>query len=87
MLQLEQLVVWDEASHLWSWDLDKIEEATMSTANVVVLLQERMRKLSGQVQSFLQYAAHLGSSFNKETIKVYPCHPIPPSDTIGKLNT
>mmetsp|Transcript_6116 Transcript_6116/g.14398 ORF Transcript_6116/g.14398 Transcript_6116/m.14398 type:complete len:1158 (+) Transcript_6116:126-3599(+) len=70
MLQNEGLIAYNESSKQWAWDLERIEDATMSTANVVVLLQERMRKLSGQVQAFLQYAAHLGSSFSEETIKI-----------------
>ncbi|CAJ1940791.1 unnamed protein product [Cylindrotheca closterium] len=70
MLRNEGLIAYNEPSQKWTWDLERIEDATMSTANVVVLLQERMRKLSGQMQAFLQYAAHLGSSFSEETIKI-----------------
>ncbi|KAL3932910.1 MAG: hypothetical protein SGBAC_010631, partial [Bacillariaceae sp.] len=70
MLQTEGLIAYNESSQQWAWELEQIEDSTMSTANVVVLLQERMRRLSGQVQAFLQYAAHLGSSFSEETIKI-----------------
>eukprot|EP00526_Cylindrotheca_closterium_P003990 CAMPEP_0113610910 /NCGR_PEP_ID=MMETSP0017_2-20120614/5277_1 /TAXON_ID=2856 /ORGANISM="Cylindrotheca closterium" /LENGTH=1151 /DNA_ID=CAMNT_0000519827 /DNA_START=806 /DNA_END=4261 /DNA_ORIENTATION=- /assembly_acc=CAM_ASM_000147 len=68
MLQLEELVHYDLSTRKWSWDLAKIEEATMSTANVAMLLQERMRKLPQQVQSFLQCAAYLGSTFSVASI-------------------
>ncbi|KAL3938239.1 MAG: hypothetical protein SGBAC_006816 [Bacillariaceae sp.] len=70
MLQLEELVLYDKSSRQWSWDLATIEEATMSTANVAMLLQERMRKLSQQIQSFLQCSAYLGSTFSVASITV-----------------
>ncbi|CAJ1948001.1 unnamed protein product [Cylindrotheca closterium] len=68
MLQLEALVQYDFSTRKWSWDLAKIEEATMSTANVAVLLKERMRKLPQEVQAFLQCSAYLGSTFSVASI-------------------
>lgn len=44
-LQQEGFVHYDDTIECWSWDLAAIEEATMSTANVVVLLQDEMRTL------------------------------------------
>ncbi|CAJ1950253.1 unnamed protein product [Cylindrotheca closterium] len=45
MLEAEGLLAYDTSLKKWVWDPVIIEESTMSTANVVVLLQERMRKL------------------------------------------
>ncbi|CAJ1961667.1 unnamed protein product [Cylindrotheca closterium] len=68
MLHHEGLVSYNSSSKHWTWDMDKIEDATMSTANVVVLLHDRMRKLSNQVQVLLQIAAYCGSSFSEPTL-------------------
>mmetsp|Transcript_33625 Transcript_33625/g.81470 ORF Transcript_33625/g.81470 Transcript_33625/m.81470 type:complete len:1082 (-) Transcript_33625:65-3310(-) len=54
----------------WKWDVAKIEDATMSTPNVVFLLQSRMRKLSEEMQQLLQYAACLGASFDLSTLQL-----------------
>lgn len=62
------LIVNDEATKTWTWDLDQIEDATMSTANVVVMLHDRLIKLPPQVQALLQCAAYLGSTFSIFTI-------------------
>lgn len=68
MLHHEGLVSYNPTSKRWTWDMDKIEEATMSTANVVALLQNRMKKLSNEVQVLLQCAAYFGSSFYEPTL-------------------
>ncbi|KAL3928249.1 MAG: hypothetical protein SGBAC_012733, partial [Bacillariaceae sp.] len=63
MLQAEQLLTHDAISGKWDWETSRIESVTMSTANVVFLLQDRMRKLEDNVQRFMQCAACLGSTF------------------------
>ena len=68
MLHHEGLVSYNASSKCWTWDMDQIEDATMSTANVVVLLQNRMKKLSNEVQVLLQCAAYFGSSFYEPTL-------------------
>ncbi|KAL3938434.1 MAG: hypothetical protein SGBAC_006652 [Bacillariaceae sp.] len=70
MLHTERLLVYDSSTERWDWTLKTIEDSTMSTANVVVLLQERMAKMDKQVQIILQYAAYLGSSFKVATLEL-----------------
>jgi len=43
MLKNEGLLTYDAEGRKWMWDLSQIEEVTMSTANVVVLLQKKFR--------------------------------------------
>jgi len=68
MLYDEALLTYDKETRTWTWDLEKIEDTTMSTANVVVMLHDRLVKLPTQVQSLLLCAAYLGSTFNEATI-------------------
>mmetsp|Transcript_24971 Transcript_24971/g.61466 ORF Transcript_24971/g.61466 Transcript_24971/m.61466 type:complete len:1179 (+) Transcript_24971:105-3641(+) len=70
MLHTEGLLAYDSSTEQWDWSLSRIEDSTMSTANVVVLLHERMAKMSKQVQIILQYAAYLGSSFKQATLEL-----------------
>ena len=63
MLMEEELIVFNLGLLKWTWDEKAIEDATMSTANVVDMLQARMRKLEPDLQLLLQYAASLGSTF------------------------
>eukprot|EP00980_Cylindrotheca_fusiformis_P012097 scaffold2923_cov121-Cylindrotheca_fusiformis.AAC.7 len=64
MLQDEGLISYNLGLLKWVWDEKLIADATMSAANVVDLLQVRMRKMPADVQLLLQYAACLGSSFS-----------------------
>ncbi|CAJ1969052.1 unnamed protein product [Cylindrotheca closterium] len=68
MLHQEGLLHCDANSDLWTWDVDKIDGATMSTANVVAMLHDQMTKLPHQVQALLQCAAYIGSTFTGSTI-------------------
>jgi predicted ATPase len=68
MLEEEELVVFNLGLLKWIWDEKAIENATVSTSNVVHLLQAKMRKMSKKAQLLLQYAACLGSSFRHSTI-------------------
>eukprot|EP00980_Cylindrotheca_fusiformis_P026080 scaffold15311_cov136-Cylindrotheca_fusiformis.AAC.2 len=68
MLQDEGLISYNIGLLKWIWDEETIADATMSTDNVVDLLQTRMRKMPGNVQLLLQYAACLGSSFSTSTL-------------------
>jgi len=69
MLQTEGLLEFHLGLMKWVYNVSKIEDATMSTANVVDLLHTRMRKLSDDMQVLLQYAACLGSSFSPSTLQ------------------
>ncbi|KAL3939929.1 MAG: hypothetical protein SGBAC_005438 [Bacillariaceae sp.] len=68
MLHSEGMLMFDKTTKTWSWDLSEIRKETMSTANVVDMLEQRLRKLPEQVQALLQCAAYLGSSFSEPTI-------------------
>ncbi|CAJ1957584.1 unnamed protein product [Cylindrotheca closterium] len=68
MLHFEGMLAFDHKTKTWSWNLSDIEKKTMSTANVVVMLEQQMRKLPKQMQALLQCAAYLGSSFSEATI-------------------
>eukprot|EP00980_Cylindrotheca_fusiformis_P027458 scaffold20461_cov117-Cylindrotheca_fusiformis.AAC.21 len=68
MLQDEKMISYNLGLLKWIWDEKKIADATMSTDNVVDLLQARMRKMPAKVQLLLQYAACLGSSFSACTL-------------------
>ncbi|KAL3928913.1 MAG: hypothetical protein SGBAC_012437 [Bacillariaceae sp.] len=68
MLHHEDLLQFDADSNSWTWNVDQINGATMSTANVVVMLHNQLTKLPDQVQAMLQCAAYLGSAFSESTI-------------------
>ncbi|KAL3938634.1 MAG: hypothetical protein SGBAC_006491 [Bacillariaceae sp.] len=70
MLNNEGLLTYGAEGRSWMWDLAQIEEVTMSTANVVVLLQRKIQKMPKQVQRLLQYAACIGSSFSVSTLEL-----------------
>mmetsp|Transcript_42708 Transcript_42708/g.103293 ORF Transcript_42708/g.103293 Transcript_42708/m.103293 type:complete len:1107 (-) Transcript_42708:45-3365(-) len=82
MLKEEGLISFNLGLVKWVWKEKEIENATMSTTNVVALLQNRMRKLKGHVQRFMQYAACLGASFRVATLRlVWEKHAILASET------
>ncbi|CAJ1936539.1 unnamed protein product [Cylindrotheca closterium] len=70
MLQREELISFSLGLMKWTFDVNEIEESTMSTANVATLLQNRIRFLSKDVQELLQLAACLGMNFRVETLLV-----------------
>ena len=70
MLYHEGLLEYDAALQAWKWDTEQIDEATMSTANVVVMLHDHLTKMPHQVQALLQCAAYLGSTFKGSTIDI-----------------
>lgn len=85
MLHAEGLLKFNLCTMKWAWDVKSIENATMSTANVVDLLHKRMRRLPEQIQLLLQYAACLGSSFSLSTLDVvWVDHAIP---RVGNFTT
>jgi predicted ATPase len=68
MLVEEGLIAFNLGLLKWVWDQEEVENETMSTSNVVDLLQARMKKLPKDIQLLLQYAACLGSSFKFSTL-------------------
>ncbi|CAJ1941257.1 unnamed protein product [Cylindrotheca closterium] len=74
----ENLIEYRSVTNMWTWNLTDIEDATMSTANVVVLLQDRMKRLSKYAQMFLRCAAYLGSTFRNTTLElIWKSHDMP----------
>ncbi|KAL3941298.1 MAG: hypothetical protein SGBAC_004321 [Bacillariaceae sp.] len=64
MLEEEALISFSLGLLKWVWEDRLIEDETMSTENVVDLLQFRMKKLSPDLRLLMQYAACLGSTFD-----------------------
>lgn len=63
MLDMENMITFNLGLLKWTWDAKKIEERTMSTANVVDLLQAKMKRLPEKAQIVMHYAACLGAEF------------------------
>jgi len=70
MLERENLVTYNLGLLKWTWNLNEIENSTVSSANVVELLQVRMRKMAEETQLLLQQAACLGPDFNTPTLTI-----------------
>ncbi|CAJ1939019.1 unnamed protein product [Cylindrotheca closterium] len=70
MLKNEDLLTYNAEAHIWKWNLSQIEHVTMSTANVVILLQSKMQKMPMPVQHIMQYAACIGSSFSLSILEL-----------------
>ena len=68
MLKDEGLLEFNLGLLKWVWDEKAIESATVSTDNVVQLLQTRMLKLQPDELLTLQYAACLGNSFDRAAL-------------------
>lgn len=54
----------------WMWNEDDISFKTLSTTNIVDLLQRQMKKLPRNVQLLMQYVACLGSTTKLSTLEV-----------------
>jgi len=70
MLHQEGLLVYCASQQIWTWNLAEIEKESMSTLNVVVMLQQHMSKLPKQVQAVLQCATYLGSTFGEAALSL-----------------
>eukprot|EP00526_Cylindrotheca_closterium_P001715 CAMPEP_0113611520 /NCGR_PEP_ID=MMETSP0017_2-20120614/5600_1 /TAXON_ID=2856 /ORGANISM="Cylindrotheca closterium" /LENGTH=1077 /DNA_ID=CAMNT_0000520473 /DNA_START=45 /DNA_END=3278 /DNA_ORIENTATION=- /assembly_acc=CAM_ASM_000147 len=82
MLEETELLTFNLGLLKWVWDEEVIENETMSTSNVVDLLQARMRKLPMKMQQLLQYASCLESTFKISTLGlILKNHAIPGSKT------
>ncbi|CAJ1947191.1 unnamed protein product [Cylindrotheca closterium] len=63
MLQREDLVTFNLGTMKWSYDIRTIADTTVSTANVVELLESRMQKMPADVRLLLQLVACLGPTW------------------------
>eukprot|EP00980_Cylindrotheca_fusiformis_P019141 scaffold6486_cov96-Cylindrotheca_fusiformis.AAC.5 len=70
MLEAEDLLSFNLGMLKWVWDERVVENETMTTANVVDLLDARMRKLPDDVQMVLQYASCLGTPFDVNLLSI-----------------
>ena len=68
-LHQEHLLTFDQPQRVWQWNLTEIE-AKGITDSVVILMIERMRKLSSEVQQILKLAACIGDQFNLEILAI-----------------
>ena len=70
MLVEAQLVTFSLGTLTWHWDRRNIEAKTTSTDNVLDIITERMEKLDKDLTLMLRIAAHLGSSFDDESLRL-----------------
>ncbi|CAJ1940060.1 unnamed protein product [Cylindrotheca closterium] len=70
MLKDEGLLEFNLGLLKWVWDEKTIESATVSTDNVVDLVQGRMIKLEPDQLLTLQYAACLGATFDRSALEL-----------------
>ncbi len=68
-LYLENLLSFDVEQGSWQWDLNQIQ-AKGITDNVVVLMSEKIQKLSTETQKILQIAACIGNRFDLEILSL-----------------
>ncbi|MGF1935068.1 MAG: ATP-binding sensor histidine kinase [Nostoc sp. ChiQUE02] len=67
VLHQDDLLTFDYRSGFWQWELDKIQEQTI-TDNVVDLMVNKIQRLSEPTQQVLQLAACVGNRFNLEIL-------------------
>ncbi|CAJ1938942.1 unnamed protein product [Cylindrotheca closterium] len=70
MLKREDLIQFNIGTMKWVYKVSAIEEATVSTANVVAMLKSRMQKMPEDVQVLLQVAACLGPAFRSSILEI-----------------
>lgn len=67
LIQL-QLLKFDQKTMKWTWNETEVEAKTLSTDNVVDLLQLQMKELGAGLLNLLQLAACLGGSFDIQAL-------------------
>ncbi|KAL3934740.1 MAG: hypothetical protein SGBAC_009606 [Bacillariaceae sp.] len=70
MLHREKLLKFNFGTMKWMWDMIVLQDATMSTANVVDLLQARIQNMPQDLRLLLQFASCLGPSFRISTLEM-----------------
>jgi predicted ATPase len=85
MLEEEELLTFNLGLLKWIWDERVIEDATMSTENIVSLVLARMEKVSEDAQLLMQYAACLGTSFKVSTLELIWRNHIPSTFLESKM--
>ncbi len=68
-LAMEGLIHFDPSQRRWQWDVAQIEAQDI-TDNVVVLMTDKLKKLSAEVQQWLCIAACIGASFDRDTLSL-----------------
>lgn len=69
LLYAEQLLKFNNDAGVWTWDVEKIINRSM-TDNVVELMTEKILSLSKSTQKTLQLSACIGNSFDLKTLAV-----------------
>jgi predicted ATPase len=70
MLQSNKLLHYSLGACTWVWNVEQIQEMTMSTNNVVSLLEEKNRSMSKSLQLLLFLASCLGATFEKSILEL-----------------
>lgn len=66
-LHTDKLLHYSFQGHQWLWDIDKINDLSITT-NVVDMLTEKIKNLSEQVQKILELAACIGHQFELKVL-------------------
>lgn len=74
MLEDENLIAFNLGLLKWTWDEKAIEDKTMSTSNVVDLVQAKMKRLPDNLQILMHYAACLGAEFKMYALETILTH-------------
>ncbi len=69
MLYLEKLLQFSQTSHVWKWDLDRVE-AQEYADNIVDLLLAKLLRLPLETRDILKIAACLGNNGELETLAI-----------------
>ncbi|SLM28107.1 Serine/threonine protein kinase [Desulfamplus magnetovallimortis] len=68
-LYSEELIFFDSGTARWKWDIEKIHRRKLPE-DVVQLMEAKIKTLSPETRSILQFAACTGNAFNVETLSV-----------------
>ncbi|EPX64688.1 Serine/threonine protein kinase PrkC, regulator of stationary phase [Cystobacter fuscus DSM 2262] len=76
------MIVLDERTRRWTWDMDRISRTPM-TNNVVELMAAKIQKLPEDTQRVLRLAACIGNTFDLNTLTLVDARP--PRETADSL--
>lgn len=74
LLQDSELLVFNFGAMKWTWDLNKVQESTAATENVVSLMKNKMMTLPESVERVLPMMACLGSTFSVSVLELVVNH-------------
>lgn len=74
-LHHENLLIFDDRRHRWTWDVEQIESREI-TDNVVELMVKKLRTLPEATQNLLRLGACVGNSFDLKTLAIIAERPV-----------